>query len=368
MGELGRPLVLIVDDSLENIGFLGHILGNEYEVCFASNGRDALDLVAKLPVRLILLDVVMPEMGGFDVCRILKEDPETNEIPIIFLTSLETPEEEEFGLSLGAEDFIHKPVSSPVVLARVRNHLLLAEAKRALREQNQILEQRVEERTNAILLRDRQVIASQTATISAFCALVEARDSETGNHIHRTQFYIKALAEKLRNHPRFRHALNDESIALIVRSAPLHDVGKVAIPDAVLLKPDKLNDSEWEIMKRHCEIGYAALHAAGKDLGEAGAFLDYAAEIAYSHHERWNGKGYPRGLVGDEIPISGRLMAVADVYDALTSRRVYKQAFSHEVAMNMMRNERGQHFDPDVLDALIEISDYCLEIGQLYKD
>ena len=364
-----RAQVLIVDDSLGNIELLGNILGADYVISFATNGIEGLDLATRYPTDLILLDVMMPGLDGYEVCRRLKANPETRDIPVVFLTSLESAVDEEYGLSLGAEDFIHKPVSPPVVLARVRNHLLLANAKRELKRHNSELELLVAERTQEIVHRDQQLIAAQTATITAFCALAEARDNETGNHIRRTQNYVLALAGKLRSHPRFRRTLDDETIQLLFKSAPLHDVGKVAIPDAILLKPGKLNADEWEIMKRHSAAGRNAIVTAARELGESdGTFLGFAAEIAYCHHERWDGKGYPRGLAGDAIPVSARLMAVADVYDALISKRVYKDAYSHEQSVLMMTAERGSHFDPDVLDAMASIADEFNAIACRYLD
>jgi len=365
----GRNHVLIVDDSLGNIELLGSILGETYAISFATSGAEGLDLATRFATDLILLDVMMPGIDGYEVCRRLKANPATRDIPVVFLTSLESAVDEEYGLSLGAEDFIHKPVSPPVVLARVRNHLLLANNKRELRRHNEELELLVEERTKAIVHRDQQLIAAQTATITAFCALAEARDNETGNHIRRTQHYVRALAEELRPHPRFRQVLDSETIQLLFKSAPLHDVGKVAIPDAILLKPGKLTPDEWEVMKTHSFAGYNAIVTAARELGESdGTFLGYAAEIAWSHHERWNGEGYPRGLKGDEIPVSARLMAVADVYDALISKRIYKNPFGHDESLAMMAAERGRHFDPDVLDALLAIADDFKAIATRYRD
>ncbi|WP_153109291.1 response regulator [Propionivibrio limicola] len=369
MNKDDRPRVLIVDDSLNNVELLGNILSADYVVSFASNGSEGLDLAMRLPTDLVLLDIVMPGIDGFEVCRRLKANPATRGIPVIFLTSLDSAVDEEHGLSLGAEDFIHKPVSPPVVLARVRTHLSLAKASRELKRHNERLEQMVAERTREILRRDEQLIAAQTATITAFCALAEARDNETGNHIRRTQHYVRVLAEELRSHSRFRPYLNDEVIQLLFKSAPLHDVGKVAIPDAILLKPGRLTAEERKVMEHHCVAGRDAIAAAAHQLDEGdSAFLFHAAEIAYNHHERWDGKGYPRGLAGDAIPVSARLMAVADVYDALISRRIYKEACSHEASMRMMLAERGTHFDPDVIDAMLAISEAMDAIARHYQD
>ena len=369
MIESERSRILIVDDSLSSIELLGTILGEEYRISFASNGVEGLNLATQFPTDLILLDVIMPGIDGHEVCRQLKANPETSDIPVIFLTSLESATDEEYGLSLGAEDFIHKPISPPVVLARVRNHLLLANNKRELKRHNEELEHLVAERTKEVAYRDQQLIAAQASTITAFCALAEARDNETGNHIRRTQNYVRVLAEALRYHPRFRQYLDAETIQLLFKSAPMHDVGKVAIPDSILLKPGKLSPDEWSIMKNHCAAGRNAIASAARELGENdGTFLGYAAEIAYYHHERWNGQGYPCGLAGEDIPVSARLMAVADVYDALITKRIYKPAFPHDECLRIMIAERGEHFDPDVLDALLATADEFNAIARLYKD
>ena len=364
-----RPRVLIIDDSLSNIELLGTILGDAYRISFAANGTDGLRLATQSPIDLILLDVIMPGIDGLEVCRQLKTDPKTRDIPVIFLTSLQSAADEEHGLSLGAEDFIHKPISPPVVMARVRNHLLLARNKRELKRHNEELEQLVATRTKEVAHRDQQLIAAQAATITALCSLAEVRDNETGNHIRRTQNYVRLLAEGLRYHPRFRASLDAETIQLLFKSAPLHDVGKVAIPDSILLKPGKLSPEEREIMQRHCFAGYSAIASATRELGKSeGTFLGYAAEIAYYHHERWNGTGYPCRLAGDDIPVSARLMAVADVYDALATQRVYKPAFPHEECVRLMLAERGEHFDPDVLDAFLASAGEFAAIARMYGD
>ena len=323
--------ILIVDDQPENLLILEAFLGGEYRVHAAQSGQEALAyLDGAGRADLILLDVVMPQLDGFEVCRRVKANPRLHDIPILFVTSLDSPADEAKGLSLGAEDFIHKPFSPPVVLARVRNQIKLRQLTRLLKQRNVDLEGLVMERTQKILdqseqlMRQKQdMIAAQSATITAFCSLAEARDNETGNHIRRTQNYVKALAEQLRDHPRFRPHLDDETILLLYKSAPLHDIGKVGVPDAILCKPGKLTPEEWTEMRRHAEYGRDAIAQAEGELGEQqGGFLRYAREIAYGHHEKWDGSGYPQGTAGEAIPVSARLMAVADVYDALISKRV----------------------------------------------
>ena len=361
---------LVIEDSRSSLNLLcGHIQRMGITPIPAETGATGIDLFLKERPDLILLDIVMPMPDGYSLCRWLKLAPLTRDVPVVFLTSLDSHTDEAHALSLGAEDFIHKPVSPPVVLARVRNHIQFASAKRELRRNNEHLEQLVAERTKELAQRNRQLLAAQTATVTAFCALAEARDNETGNHIRRTQNYVRVLAEELRSHPRFAGSLDDETIQLLFKSAPLHDVGKVAIPDAILLKPGKLTAEEWVIMKQHCVAGRNAIISSAQELSEGDdAFLGHAAQIASCHHERWGGNGYPRGLSGDDIPLGARLMAVADVYDALISKRIYKRAFSHEQSIQMMATERGSHFDPDALDAMLSLADEFDAIAGRYRD
>ncbi|HEY0844629.1 MAG TPA: two-component system response regulator [Noviherbaspirillum sp.] len=357
-----KPTVLLVDDTPDNIALLSALLKDKYKVKIATNGVKALQIATVPPYPdLILLDVMMPEMDGHEACRRLKASPDTAEIPVIFLTAKIQPEDEEFGLSLGAVDYITKPISPPIVLARVATQLSLKRARQMLKEQNAHLEDLVAERT-------RQLAQMQEAIIIAMASLAETRDNETGNHIRRTQAYMKALAEQLRRHPRFAAVLTDENIELLYKSAPLHDLGKVGVPDHILLKPGKLDPQEFEIMKLHTVYGRDAILAVEGHLGGSNGFLAFAREIAYSHQEKWDGSGYPEGLAGDAIPVSARLMAVADVYDALISRRVYKKPYSHEEAVGMMTQQRGRHFDPDILDAFLQIEQKFRDIALQYSD
>ena len=369
--------VIAVDDQPDNLLVLEHYLGNDYALTTFRQGQALIDYFETGgQADLILLDIVMPMPDGYSLCRWLKSTPLTRDVPVVFLTSLDSHTDEAHALSLGAEDFIHKPFSPPVVLARVRNHLLLSQTRQALQKQNQTLEILVAERTRKIkeqsdelAERSAQLIAAQSATISAFCSLVEARDNETGNHIRRTQHYMLALCEALRDNPSFAAELTAPNIQLLFKSAPLHDIGKVAIPDDILLKPGKLNAGEWAIMQRHAELGAAAIAAAQGEVGNKNtSFLEYARQIALSHHERWDGTGYPRRLAGDAIPLAGRLMAIADVYDALISRRVYKPAFTHDAAIAIMREESGRHFDPEILKIMLAIAGRFDEIAQRFSD
>lgn len=357
-----KPTILLVDDSPDNIALLSAMLKDKYKVKIATNGVKALQIASVEPYPdLVLLDVMMPEMDGHEACRRLKASADTAEIPVIFLTSRVLPEDEELGLGLGAVDYIAKPISPPIVLARVATQLSLKRARQLLKNQNRHLERLVTERT-------RQLVQMQDALTLAMASLAETRDNETGNHIRRTQAYVKALAEHLRKHARFSAVLTEENIELLYKSAPLHDIGKVGVPDSILLKPDKLTVDEFEIMKLHTVYGRDAILAVERHLGGSNSFLTVAREIAYSHQEKWDGSGYPEGLAGDAIPVSARLMAVADVYDALISRRVYKPPFTHEEAVSMMKQERGRHFDPDVLDAFLQIEQKFRTIALQYRD
>lgn len=357
-----KQVILIVDDTPDNISLLSGLLKDQYKIKIATNGLKALQIASATPSPdLILLDVMMPEMDGYETCRRLKADPVTSDIPIIFLTAKSQVQDEEMGLRLGAVDYISKPISPPIVLARVATQLNLVRARHLLQDQNKHLESLVRDRT-------LKLAKMQDAIIMAMASLAETRDNETGNHIRRTQNYVAALARKLKNHPRFSAELSDENIELLYKSAPLHDIGKVGIPDNILLKPEKLTSEEFEVMKLHTVYGRETILSVEQYLGESNEFLRFAREITYSHQEKWDGSGYPENLVGDAIPLSARLMAVADVYDALISRRIYKPAFSHEDAIGIMRKGKGSHFDPDILDAFLQITDEFREIANRFKE
>lgn len=357
-----KQVILIVDDTPDNISLLSGLLKDQYKIKIATNGLKALQIASSRPgPDLILLDVMMPEMDGYETCRRLKADPATVDIPIIFLTAKSQVQDEEMGLRLGAVDYISKPISPPIVLARVATQLNLVRARHLLQDQNKHLESLVQDRT-------RKLAKMQDAIIMAMASLAETRDNETGNHIRRTQNYVAALARKLKNHPRFSNELSDENIELLYKSAPLHDIGKVGIPDNILLKPDKLTSEEFEVMKLHTTYGRETIISVETYLGESNEFLRFAREITYSHQEKWDGSGYPENLAGDAIPLSARLMAVADVYDALISRRIYKPAFSHEEAISIMRKGNGSHFDPDILEAFLQITDEFHQIANQFKE
>jgi putative two-component system response regulator len=325
-----KETILIVDDVAGNLEIMSNILSQDYNIMVAKSGRRALSIAQTYPLPdLILLDVIMPELDGFETCRLLKSNQVSMTIPVIFVSSQTDTIDEAMGFTVGGVDYITKPVSPPIVRARVKTQL-------ALYCQNHILERKVQERT--IELQQTRDVA-----ILAITSLAETRDNETGEHIKRTQHYMKILAQHLKSHPRFAPFLNDETIELLYKSAPLHDVGKIGIRDAILLKPGALTNDEFTIMKTHTTIGRETITRSMEslDLEKVSSFLRIGREIAWSHHEKWDGSGYPIGLKDEAIPLSGRLMAICDVYDALISKRVYKDAFSHEKAVEIIREGHG---------------------------
>jgi putative two-component system response regulator len=353
MIDLSDCCVLVVDDVEENIDILVDALSQNYEVAVAMDGKAALEAVAEEMPDIILLDIMMPEMDGFEVCDRLKGHDDTKHIPIIFLTAMTEEQDEAFGLSLGAVDYITKPFNPELVKARVHNHL-------ELKKHRDNLEELVRQRT-------RQLELTQDVTIESMGTLAEYRDPETGGHIKRTRNYVRILAIHLQDHPKFKDFLDDATIELLYKSAPLHDIGKVGIPDNILLKAGKLTDDEFEIMKKHATYGMETIAVQEEKLGD-NSFLHFAREIAQTHQEKWDGSGYPDGLKGEEIPVSGRIMAIADVYDALISKRVYKASMPHKIAIEIISEGKGSHFDPDMVEAFLELEDEFRKIALEHAD
>ena len=354
--------ILVVDDSAENLALLSDLLLPLYEVRAVNSGERALRAAASQPrPDLILLDVMMPEIDGYEVLWRLRDNPETANIPVIFVTALDTSVDEAHGLELGAVDYITKPIKPAITLARVKAQLDLKAARDWLADRNQALEAEVSRRMAENLF-------IQNVTIRCLGHLAEIRDPETGNHLRRTQRYVQLLCEELRPNPDFHDFLTDANIDLLVRSAPLHDIGKVGIPDHILLKPGKLTAGEWAVMKTHSDIGSMAIDQVEADAERPVAFLQCAKLIIRHHHEKWDGSGYPDGLAGTAIPIPARLMALADVFDALISRRPYKEPFSLDDAVKMIRDGRGTHFDPAVVDAFeVRIAEF-IAVARRYAD
>ncbi|MDO9163235.1 MAG: two-component system response regulator [Methylococcaceae bacterium] len=354
--------ILIVDDAPENLSLLSDLLQPYYQVRAANSGLRALRTATTDPQPdLILLDVIMPSMDGYEVITQLKADPHTANIPVIFVTAMESSEDEEHGLALGAMDYITKPIKPAIVLARIKTHLELKAASDWLHDRNKVLEAEIAQR-----MEDNLII--QDVTIRALAHLAETRDPETGNHLLRTQSYIQILALQLQNHPRFQHFLTATNIQNMVKSAPLHDIGKVGIPDNILLKPGKLTADEWEVMKTHSYLGFRAIELAEQDAERPLEFLNIAKDISRYHHEKWDGTGYPDGLQGDAIPISARLMALADIFDALVSERAYKTAFPIEKVIETISQGRERFFDPDIVDAFLQRQNDFIAIARRHAD
>ncbi|MBN2965087.1 response regulator [Sulfurospirillum sp. T05] len=346
--------VMIVDDIVENIKVaMGHLQALHVKVVYATNGLQALERAEKTRPNLILMDVMMPQMGGFETAKALKKNPLLREIPIIFLTARAEAEDVKQGFEAGGVDYITKPFNGEELLMRVKTHLELTLHRCRLEEQ-------VSRRTQEIEL-------LKSSIIEAMGSLAEYRDGETGAHIKRTQHYVKILCQHLLTLPKYAEFVTQDYAQLLFKSAPLHDIGKVGIRDHILLKPGKLTPEEFEIMKQHAAFGEAIID---KLIGINGPtdFLVSAREITGGHHEKWNGSGYPRGLSGEEIPLSARIMAIADVYDALTSPRVYKIAFSHQVAIDTIRDQSGKHFDPTLVEAFLHLEQEFLFIATTLKD
>ena len=357
-----KATILIVDDEPTNLSLLSSLLRPKFHVRAANSGENALRAAATEPrPSLVLLDVMMPGMDGYRVLSLLRDKPATADIPVIFLTALSSDHDEEHGLELGAVDYIPKPIKPAVLLARVRGQLAVKQARDWLTDQNAVLEAEVARR-----MEENDLI--QRVSIRALAHLAETRDPETGNHILRTQGYVHRMAAGLSEHPRFTTFLTPHNIDLLAKSAPLHDIGKVGIPDHVLLKPGRFTPDEWQIMMTHAKLGSDAIEQAEADVDSPVEFFVLAKEIAHWHHEKWDGSGYPDGLSGDAIPISARLMAVADVFDALISQRVYKSAMSYGKAQDIIAEGRGKHFDPDMADAFLDAFDDFVAIAESYRD
>ena len=357
-----KPTVLVIDDAPDNLTLMSGLLKDRYKVKVANHGKLGLKVaLAAPPPDLILLDIMMPDLDGYEVCRRLKSNPASRAIPVIFLSAKTDVQDEEKGLLLGAVDYISKPISPSLMLARVATQIALHAKTESL-----LVHSTVRDQEQARQIAD--LSAAQDVTILAMTSLAETRDSDTGNHIRRIQHYVQALAQSLKDHPRFADQLGPQAISLLFKSAPLHDIGKFGIPDRILLKPSSLSPEEFDIMKTHTTLGFEAIEQAEKALGLQAPLLRTAKEIVLSHQEKWDGSGYPQGLKGDEIPMSARLMAVADVYDALISQRVYKAALPHDRAVQIVFQGRGSHFDPDMVDAFIGIQDEFEAIAQRFAN
>ena len=345
-----KATIMVVDDTPENLVLISRILLPEgYKVMTLPDGQMAIDAIKTTSPDLILLDVMMPGLDGFAVCSTLKADPLTASIPIIFISALSEPLDKVKAFETGAVDYITKPFNLMEVKARVGVHLELRFTQKALEDYSTLLEKKVKEQVE-------ELSTGQLALITAMTKLVEARDDSTGGHIERTQTLCRLLAERLGMRPEYRETIDPGFLENIYNASPLHDIGKVGIRDSILMKPGKLLPEEFEEMKSHTTIGKEYLcRALAKS--PKNKYLRMGMEIAGSHHEKWDGSGYPEGLAGEAIPLSARIMALVDVYDALRSARVYKEAYPHSQAVAVIVQGRSRHFDPAVVDAFLEISD-----------
>ncbi len=339
--------VLIVDDDPNNLELLGNILKSHYQLSFATDGHNALVVANKVKPDIILLDIMMPGIDGYETCRRLKGNTKTSKIPVIFITAKKEIKDEEYGFEVGGVDFLTKPVSESIVIARVRTHI-------EIHNQKKVLEKMVQKRTRQLSQTFEKLENYSLDTIHRLTRASEYKDEDTGAHIKRMSQYAATIARHI--------GFNDYEIKAILHAAPMHDIGKIGIPDRILLKPGKLDADEWEIMKQHTTFGKKILE------GSDAEYLKLGEIITQTHHEKWDGSGYPKGMKNKEIPIEGRIIAIADVFDALTSKRPYKGPFSVEKSFTIIEEGRNKHFDPAVVDAFFAVQEELLIIKEKYKD
>jgi putative two-component system response regulator len=350
-----KPVILVVDDQLQNIELLeAQLVPQGYEIVRAINGKDALTIISGNEIDLMLLDIMMPGMDGFEVTRRVRQDKKTRLLPIILVTALRETEDRIKGIEAGCDDFISKPVDKMELLARVRSLLKVKDYNDLMLNYRKELESEVTARTEQLKQALERIKIASLDTIYRLSVASEYKDKDTGAHIKRMSRYSAAVARRM--------GLDENTTETILYAAPMHDLGKIGIPDQILMKPAKLAPAEWKIMKMHTVIGAKILQ------GSDAEFIKLGESIALSHHEKWDGSGYPNGDKGLEIPIAGRIVAIADVFDALTSKRPYKEPFTIEKSLAIVKEGRGTHFDPDVVDAFFDIQDEILNIKKQYSE
>ncbi|MCL2078515.1 MAG: response regulator [Oscillospiraceae bacterium] len=356
-----KDAILIVDDVEINRIILGEVLQGEYDIVEASGGIEALEILlgvdGKPPAvqpTAVLLDIMMPDMDGFEVLEKIKASDLTKNIPVLFITAADSEDTESRGLVAGAADYITKPFNNSIIRARVDNHINLARYRHSL-------EQLVDNKT-------REVTRTYESTLEVLATIIEYRNLESGAHIRRTAELASALINRMLQHKRFKKLLAKENIPSLIKASALHDIGKIAIPDSILLKPGKLTPEEFDVIKTHTIVGSRIIDNIAENLPDNDRYLKYAKEICSYHHERWDGTGYPEGLAGEEIPLTARIISIVDVYDALTSSRCYKDAFSHEKSFGIIMDAKGTQFDPELVDILSEVADEFMRIEEAHRD
>ena len=337
-----QKTIFVVDDSATNLAMAEKVLEKQYRVITLSSAAKMFAILGKIVPDLFLLDIEMPEMNGFETIKRLKANDSYMEIPVIFLTGLNDSDNEAYGIEMGAVDFIAKPFSEPVLLNRIKNHLHIDEL--------------IRKRTVQLRERTEQLVRLQNGIVYILADIVENRDANTGGHIERTTVYMKILIDSMMARGLYAEEMRTWNLDSVISSARLHDVGKIHIPDSILNKPSSLNQEEYTLMKTHSAAGEKIIDKIVQNTGSAD-FLYNAKLTAAYHHERWDGSGYPYGYKGTEIPLHGRLMAIVDAYDALTSERPYKKAFTTEYAISIIIDDAGKHFDPNIVKVFCEIKD-----------
>ncbi len=354
------PVVMVVDDTPANLKLLDLMLRETYRVVSFNRGETALSAAIENPPDIVLLDINMPGMDGFEVCRRMKTYRQLHEVPVIFISALADTADKVKAFTTGGVDYVTKPFHVDEVKARVATHLTVSGLRNELQKHNEHLEQLVQEKI-------QEVHDSQIATIVALAKLAEHRDTDTGRHLERVQSYTKLLARHLQRSEHFADRISDSFVSSLYHASPLHDIGKVSIPDSILLKPDRLTRDEFEIMKTHTVVGAQTLESVHRRYRN-NEFLTVGLALTRSHHEHWDGSGYPEGIAGEAIPLEGRIMAVADVYDALRTRRVYKPACDHATTRDTILEASGTQFDPRVVEAFLAIEAEFEEVSRAMED
>ncbi|MDR2192899.1 MAG: response regulator [Treponema sp.] len=350
-----RKTIMLVDDNIANLKIGKNALMEFYDVFTVPSAKKMFELLERNKPALILLDVDMPDMDGYEAIKILKEKPDTLKIPVIFLTGKSEVEDEVKGLTLGAIDYISKPFSPFILRKRIEVHILVNSQREVLEKQRKELQEFNSNLQKLVNEKTKTVVELQNAVLKTMADIVECRDDVTGGHIERVQAYLKILVEGLIERKLYEHITGHWDVELLLLSSQLHDIGKIGISDSVLQKKTALNEEEYEIMKQHTTLGVKVIEKIEAE-SSACDFLAYAKIFAGTHHERWDGTGYPKGLAGEDIPLLGRLLAIADVYDAITSKRPYKKALTHDKAMRLIMSGKGRHFSPDLIDLFAEVA------------